>query len=744
MADSWWDDFSNNPATDLAPLVSLLGESPTKQYISECLATEDIIIFAAAPIGVITAIVSAIRVCGTPSLRAFVSRAQEGAGAIEAELCSSTSRDVCELYNNGGIARVFGRPKLLEIVRDPQAPFDEFYPSNGAKATAGIYSFEEYLKTNRGKSEWKLQRTWLEKWKNPTETTETGSQQGPAKHFAPNPNLSQNIGIKPYSQGWFIAAAAVGVMMQAFVLVWAILTRYHYQWVRNSRQDQYAVPLTVVSTVSLCLGVSLCARLIESKTKERYYERKDPQNSESLSTMYWVQPGNQRIGDQVFDAFGYSGSMSHLRKYITSWKDPNDDPSTVGWIWVALVTTVIGFVCQFLGLRACHSSVAVVQFGVTIIMSLIRAGLRTQRLRKEDNFMMNEPGLFSGARTRLLGDENGQFKGRGNPRSDKFKGNRRVQAESEISQWLIAKYCVKSLNDAVKSFCFRTRLARITGLREPDSGGSSNWSDELVSIRTTALILARAIHDTMRIFSAGRVIYQRAFAIFCMVQVDPGMNVCGESEVYLSLRKQIDEDIKPEGTWKTDPFEIEALLGLWMTNQRINRIIGLDGYLRLETAIREYNQNFRSARDPWQQRKDGEALNLRLQLLRADWNSPIEYARAQNAVWWKDGKEFVTREEGPQGEPRDQRRFFGCCNLEERTPPGESFAVLEVSSEKSLQMNCAQGIYSVFLNAIVSAVERVEGSRIAEIQDAIIEAGLCDRDDSFACVIIFIKRYYYG
>jgi len=41
--------------------------------------------------------------------------------------CSSTSRDVCKLYNNGGIARVFGQPKLLELVFDPNAPAKAFY-----------------------------------------------------------------------------------------------------------------------------------------------------------------------------------------------------------------------------------------------------------------------------------------------------------------------------------------------------------------------------------------------------------------------------------------------------------------------------------------------------------------------------------------------------------------------------------------------------------------------------------------
>lgn len=238
MADSWWDDFSNNLATDLAPLIALLGESPTKQYLSECITPEDIVIFAAAPLGVITAMVSAIRVRGTPSLRAFIGRAQEGAGIAEAELCSSTSRDVCELYSNGGIARVFGRPKLLEIVHDPFATRDAFYPPGGGRATAGIYSFQDYLKTGRGREEWAPQQGFLERRKRAREAEpdEHGAALRKVVKFAPNPNLSLNIGIRPHGRIWFIAAAALGVMLQVAVLVWAVLTRYYLRWTRDSRE----------------------------------------------------------------------------------------------------------------------------------------------------------------------------------------------------------------------------------------------------------------------------------------------------------------------------------------------------------------------------------------------------------------------------------------------------------------------------------------------------------------------------
>ena len=90
LAGDAWDDFANNLATDLAPILQLFGEQATKQFLSESTTIWDNIIFAMAPLGVLTAVVSVIRVCGPPVLRAFVGRAQEGTLIAEAELCSST------------------------------------------------------------------------------------------------------------------------------------------------------------------------------------------------------------------------------------------------------------------------------------------------------------------------------------------------------------------------------------------------------------------------------------------------------------------------------------------------------------------------------------------------------------------------------------------------------------------------------------------------------------------------------
>lgn len=46
------DDFANNLATDLAPLVALCGEQATKQYLSESTSMLDGFIIAMAPLGI--------------------------------------------------------------------------------------------------------------------------------------------------------------------------------------------------------------------------------------------------------------------------------------------------------------------------------------------------------------------------------------------------------------------------------------------------------------------------------------------------------------------------------------------------------------------------------------------------------------------------------------------------------------------------------------------------------------------
>lgn len=153
------DDFSNNLATDLGPLLGLFGDNMAKQFLSESTTRWDYLIFALCPIGIITAIVSAIRVRGSTWLKAFIGRGHEGHASVEAELCTSTGRDVSELFNHGAITRVLGKAKLLELIQTPVEDDDIqmswVLNNDQIPRHMGIFLFQDYLHTSSPENPWK-------------------------------------------------------------------------------------------------------------------------------------------------------------------------------------------------------------------------------------------------------------------------------------------------------------------------------------------------------------------------------------------------------------------------------------------------------------------------------------------------------------------------------------------------------------------------------------------------------------
>ncbi|PWW80302.1 hypothetical protein C7212DRAFT_362128 [Tuber magnatum] len=109
-------DFSNNLFSDLGPVLALFGEQVARQFLSQSMSWLEDMIFAMAPPGITTAIISAVRVGGPIWLKAVVGRARESAAVAEMELMSSTSHEVCELWNGEAIVRVMGSPDIAEIL----------------------------------------------------------------------------------------------------------------------------------------------------------------------------------------------------------------------------------------------------------------------------------------------------------------------------------------------------------------------------------------------------------------------------------------------------------------------------------------------------------------------------------------------------------------------------------------------------------------------------------------------------
>ncbi len=441
------DNFSNNLATDIGPLLALFGESVTIQYLSESTSYLDYFIFGMVPIGIITALVSVIRVCGSPSLRAFVGRAQEGDGAVEAELCTSTSRDVGELFNKGGITRVLGRPKVLEIIHVPRA-------DRGSDSVGDLYLFSDYLSGLSKKSlskeiEWvEVDPTTTRAWAKPIraiwsafvgkerrkngetaqvpEHREEGEAEGFPKQgqgkdatelLSSNPSISLNVGIVKPPMWVFWLVAVLGLTLQIGLVVMAGTLCWREQWTPDGPPDPASITnlktafhanknplLYAVGTALLCSGMCSSAALIGQSTRERIFRRKPnwgvPDGYVSFyeqrprSRLFWLQPGNQVVGDQTFDAYGYSEQTGMKSEYMTSRMDKN--PKSNVYTWVVAIITLGGYVVQFIGLRGMNAWISIAQLGATLFMSFLRGCLRMQRLDRSSNLVGEIPDKIIG------------------------------------------------------------------------------------------------------------------------------------------------------------------------------------------------------------------------------------------------------------------------------------------------------------------------------------------------------------
>ena len=68
------DNFANNAFTNFAPLLTLFGDEVTKQYLATSMGIADNILLGIAPVGLMTIIVSSIRVGGNRFMKSIVGR----------------------------------------------------------------------------------------------------------------------------------------------------------------------------------------------------------------------------------------------------------------------------------------------------------------------------------------------------------------------------------------------------------------------------------------------------------------------------------------------------------------------------------------------------------------------------------------------------------------------------------------------------------------------------------------------
>ncbi|RYP47067.1 hypothetical protein DL768_006794 [Monosporascus sp. mg162] len=586
-------DFSNNLATDIAPLLILFGESMTRQYLSESTSFLDYFIFAMAPIGILTAVVSVIRVCGHSSLRAFIGRSQEGDGNVEAELCTSTSRDVCELFNKGGITRVLGRPNILELIYVPRYGGQEVPdPSHGADK-AGLFLFRHYLEAygDTDASSWAKVRGSI--------IIGTGNERA---SFAPKPNLSLNVGIKKQPDWVFFVVAAVGFVLQAGVLALAGVGVWILHWNLNgaetSASRDYAPAMFITGTVLTCGGMWSCAALIGQTTHELRFRRK-PQHPSQRPRLFWLQPGPQVIGDQTFDPFAYFEDTENdpLRVWTSSRKD--FDQKFEVYTFFSVSAVLIGYVMQFIGLRGMNAWISLAQLGITVVMSILRGLLRVQRLGRNDNKLAEIPDMVSGHELDWLSFEIARQNCQQGPYSYWHITGQHKEAEEIVTRSSDSEDTSKSYEpscDATKVVqsrgevqltpntpptvtfradntghvgCddllgIRVRLAHLTGhisFRNIDDSEYQMWEDEYIKVR------AKAGHVAAAICLAAANLFQKIRQekdIILRIQaasLNEGRPSHQEQLVSVALKPPPEFS---QASWRMDSAQLEAILGLWM------------------------------------------------------------------------------------------------------------------------------------------------------------------------------------
>ncbi|KAK7952364.1 uncharacterized protein PG986_008092 [Apiospora aurea] len=113
------NNFANNAFTNLAPLLTLFGDEVAKQFFATSTGISDAVIRGIAPIGIMTIIVSAIRVGRSRLMKSIVGRARDSPDDEEKEILSSTSANVREIWTGNRVVRQTGASKSTAFVFDP-------------------------------------------------------------------------------------------------------------------------------------------------------------------------------------------------------------------------------------------------------------------------------------------------------------------------------------------------------------------------------------------------------------------------------------------------------------------------------------------------------------------------------------------------------------------------------------------------------------------------------------------------
>ncbi|KAF3168866.1 hypothetical protein TWF751_007621 [Orbilia oligospora] len=435
-----------------------------------------------APLGIITAIVSAIRVAGPIWLRAVIGRARESKGDAELELMSSTSIDVCELWNGISVVRAIGESDITEVFwleevdskptdprvalqqeRTPTAAYakrlrslpTEWYQRLLAKLFPTPQSqqrpeLDKSIGTIFSAREAQNHRLLYKLW-HPDAKPETNQANGDTEskissgssEEKPNPpNISLNILGDPTSKLELVLVAFTTTILQLGVVAFQITITYFSPFNREFTKGgnppaSYACPLTVAGTLLVMIGMFICAMVVQLKSREDK----------------WLAPASPESDGSNFRWLLSLPPPETRRKVLYS---HFDDKFEYQHFWKVIGTSisVFGFVLQFTGLRGMNYLASLVQLGAIGVVTLLRVMIRrhlndkpqTQQIKNgyELEWMAKRLSRCSHWSVRNLIKTSDKLEERGDPGT--FDARRKLQ---DISKWPPENASIKEHTDSL-------------------------------------------------------------------------------------------------------------------------------------------------------------------------------------------------------------------------------------------------------------------------------------------------------
>ncbi|CCX34876.1 Similar to hypothetical protein [Tuber melanosporum Mel28]; acc. no. XP_002841517 [Pyronema omphalodes CBS 100304] len=709
---------------------------------------------------------------------------------------SSTSHEVCELWNGQGIVRTMGRPKIQQII---------YIASAKGPETFGLHTIDSALQAGLLKKiDTQNSPTAVDREKSPQKAQPT--PQPDDQQAAPNISLNLEKG-KEKIQLW--AAAICGLLLQSSVLVYSGLLVYLPNLRQKLPKDgsgPWAFPVLAAGTISLVIGMFICSGVVEKSTKETEYVLKKGLNNASTDRSENSENDNDTLLDRNpknTDQNQHPPFLKQPRQWIE-----NNLPKVASFQNASVLGTFFGFsgfVLQFQGLRGMNWSASIAQLVAVALMTAWRAWLRRhltetpipKRVSAEHEMdwlalwlakKLEEKYSIRWPTDKDISQEKdeelkahlsrdfleyhsprpgSQAETQATPQVERFvwkivthnqnvtrsgkyiRGKTISEADSQDipvdpERPGIETRSSAKITAAKRTLKVRQRLAQLTRWKGRTIAPSVSVAKSISAVLET--LLPRNDEET-------KVEETESFSWFLKVQLDYG----AVEEIEFRAHR------KHGKNWKVDATEIEAAFSLWIFYIHELRDIALQERAAEEEALKGTGQG-----NDWMQ-KDGELDRQVIRLLGVDDDGSL-----RRDIGWLMGNDIGLNtypdrllDRGPKDGVKGFSGFsgpIGFLGLESEVKTGTEETpkpVLTVNSEGSLEKLLAQHIFTAFMwaiatndkssleddTSIVSSNEfriedpdtllslRIDNKVLTDMAKKIQGTGLCSLQEAYLCMV---------